>query len=171
MILSKQTLRARLAEGLLTPWQEQTTLMAPYFDGGLMTLTGGLGPCGYDIHLGADVVIGADSVETYFGANPISAMFALGASRERFQMPDDLMARVCDKSTWARRGLFVQNTVIEPGWTGYLTLELTAHWTHQVRLMAGTPIAQVIFEQLDEPTEAPYRGKYQDQEAGPQAAR
>ena len=34
------------------------------------------------------------------------------------------MGIVHDKSTWARRGLVVQNTVIEPGWHGYLTIEV-----------------------------------------------
>jgi dCTP deaminase len=53
--------------------------------------------------------------------------FMLAATIERFQMPDDLMGIVHDKSTWARRGLVVQNTVIAPGWHGYLTLELTNH--------------------------------------------
>jgi dCTP deaminase len=38
------------------------------------------------------------------------------------------MGIVHDKSTWARRGLVVQNTVIEPGWHGYqTTIELTNH--------------------------------------------
>ena len=50
--------------------------------------------------------------------------FLLAATVERFQMPNDLMGIVHDKSTWARRGLVVQNTVIEPGWHGYLTIEV-----------------------------------------------
>ena len=42
-------------------------------------------------------------------------------------MPSDVLGQVCDKSTWARRGVAVQNTIIEPGWRGYLTVELTNH--------------------------------------------
>jgi dCTP deaminase len=54
--------------------------------------------------------------------------------------------------------LTVQNTVIEPGWRGYLTLELTNHGPNRLEIPAGSPIAQIIFEMLDEPTEQPYRG-------------
>jgi len=79
--------------------------------------------------------------------------------------------RVHDKSSWARKGLFVQNTIGEPVWRGFLTLELSNETKEWIYLDAGTPIAQVIFEQLDEPTIQPYKGKYQDQESGPQPAR
>lgn len=105
-------------------------------------------------------------------------------------MPIDVAGSVKDKSTWARRGLAVQNTWIDPGWEGYLTLELSNHhfafrgpprWLRRQRdewrkdmagktlvIAAGMPIAQIVFERLDEPTELPYRGKYQRQEMGAQ---
>ena len=86
-------------------------------------------------------------------------------------MPDDLVAFVHDKSTWARRGLSLFNTVIEPGWRGFLTLELVNHSDEQLMVSAGDPIAQIIFMRMEEPTERPYTGKYQDQARGPQAAR
>jgi len=86
-------------------------------------------------------------------------------------MPLDLLGRVTDKSTWARRFLTVQNTIIEPGWCGYLTLELTNHSDVDIHIMRGMPIAQIIFDVLDEPTEKPYMGKYQNQQSGPVAAR
>lgn len=95
----------------------------------------------------------------------------LASTIECFDMPIDLIARVCDKSTWARRFVLVQNTVIEPGWQGYLTLELTRALPWPIKIEAGTPIAQIIFERLEEPTDTPYVGKYQNQEAGPQYAR
>ena len=97
--------------------------------------------------------------------------FILASTVEYFDMPNDLVGIVHDKSTWARRGLAVQNTVIEPGWRGYLTLELTMHaWRFQ-RIRAGTGIAQIMFHRLDQPAEKPYSGKYQNQERGPQPAR
>lgn len=95
----------------------------------------------------------------------------LASTVEEFFMPDDLVGRVCDKSSWARRFVTVQNTVIEPGWNGFLTLELTRHRPWPVRIKAGTPIAQILFEKLAEPTEKPYTGKYQNQQRGPQVAR
>lgn len=65
----------------------------------------------------------------------------------------------------------VQNTIIEPGWRGFLTLEITNHSRGTIWIQRGSPIAQIIFHQLLEPTDAPYVGKYQDQESRPVAAR
>jgi dCTP deaminase len=114
----------------------------------------GLSSCGYDIRI-------AQSVYLEPGA------FTLASSVEEFQMPNNLVGIVHDKSTWARQGLTVQNTVIEPGWRGFLTLELTHHGYDNIYPEAGDPIAQVVFHLLDETTEQPYSGKYQDQTSGP----
>jgi dCTP deaminase len=85
-------------------------------------------------------------------------------------MPPDVIGFVHDKSSWARKGLAVQNTVIEPGWRGYLTLELTNHGRDALEITEGDPIAQIVFHYLDALTEQPYVGKYQDQGYGPQRA-
>lgn len=147
MILSGQSIRAR---GIFAPFNERTT-----FEG----MTFGLGPAGYDVRL-------AETVTVYPNE------FVLGSTIEHFTMPDDLLAMVADKSTLARQGICVQNTVIEPGWKGFLTIEITNHHNHRPKtLNAGTPIAQIIFHVLDYPAERPYTGKYQDQTSGPQAAR
>ena len=118
----------------------------------------GLSACGYDVRLDQDVMLWPGD-------------FALASTMERFRMHDDVVGIVHDKSTWARRGIAVQNTVLEPGWEGYLTLELTNHGPEIIRLTAGTPIAQILFHRLDEPTEKSYRGKYQSQPRGPQPAK
>lgn len=80
-------------------------------------------------------------------------------------MPSNLVGVVHDKSTWARRGLSVLNTVIEPGWKGFLTLELVHHGRESLHIPAGAGIAQVIFHQTAERAE--YKGKYQNQEDRP----
>jgi dCTP deaminase len=97
--------------------------------------------------------------------------FSLVSTMEEFFMPDDLVAFVHDKSTWARRGLSLFNTVIEPGWQGFLTLELVNNSNEMLDVRPGDPIAQIIFMRLEEPTEKPYTGKYQNQERGPQVSR
>jgi dCTP deaminase len=96
--------------------------------------------------------------------------FRLASTIEKFDMPDDLVAIVHDKSTWARRGLSVFNTVIEPGWRGFLTLELIYHRHGVLRIPAGAGIAQAIFHKLDGPANYGI-GKYQDQEDRPVSAR
>lgn len=94
----------------------------------------------------------------------------LASTIEHFTMPDDVLGEVKDKSSWARRGLAVQNTVIEPGWRGHLTLELTNHGDEGLTIHRGQPIAQIIFHQVLGLV-TPYDGKYQDQARGPQDAR
>jgi dCTP deaminase len=146
MILSAQTIRRlcdsrTFKEPMLSPFHEKTV------ENGM---TYGLSSCGYDIRLKQDLVLYTDG-------------FILGSSMEEFCIPTNIMAVVHDKSSLARRGLSVFNTVIEPGWKGFLTLELKNQGIERIYLPAGSPIAQIIFRYLDEPTELPYEGKYQNQ--------
>lgn len=123
----------------------------------------GLGPAGYDIRVDGDS----------WSYPPVLCPgdFKLVSSLEYVSIPDDLIAIVHDKSTWARQGLAVQNTVLEPGWQGFITLELTNHrQSGALTLFPGAPIAQIVFHKLDEATREPYNGKYQDQSKGPQEA-
>ena len=147
MKLSAQSLRRRQP---ITPFCERTRHAG---------VTYGLGPAGYDIRLDQDIWLWP-------------GRYVLGSSLEHFDMPRDLLGRVCDKSTWARRGVTVQNTVIEPGWSGFLTLEIEKKFCRPffICLRRGVGICQVLFERLDEPTEIPYQGKYQCQKRGPQVA-
>ena len=120
-------------------------------------MTFGLGPAGYDVRIKQRLTL-------------MRGDFALASTIERFSMPTDVLAKVADKSSWARLGLAVQNTIIEPGWAGWLTLELTNHGHAPIDIEAGSPIAQIIFHQLLEPTELQYSGKYQNQADRPVAA-
>lgn len=131
----------------------------------------GFSEAGYDIRIAEDVTFtrknGYDSV--LVNGEEFRGRFALASAMEEFQMPDDLVGIVHDKSTHARQGISVFNTVIEPGWHGMLTLELVFHGQQEVFIPAGCGIAQVIFTKVQEP--ARYSGKYMNQEAGPQKAR
>lgn len=95
--------------------------------------------------------------------------FILASAIEEFDMPTNLVGIVHDKSTWARRGLSVFNTVIEPGWKGFLTLELVYHGNGELVIPAGAGIAQVLFHELK--LERAYKGKYQNQEDKPVKAK
>jgi dCTP deaminase len=150
-VLSGQSI---LAAGIVEPCLPRLTAMG---------MTFGLGPAGYDVRL--DLGDCGDSRNLFPGE------FMLGATLERFFMPYDVLGVVHDKSTWARQGLALQNTVIEPGWRGFLTLEITNHGRARIALRRGVPIAQVVFHKLDAPASVPYAGRYQNQEAGPQRAR
>lgn len=155
MILPAQTIRSLC--------RQSPALISPFFERGeFKGLSFGLSSAGYDIRVAEHIVL-------WYGSSGHG--FRIASSIEHFDFPLDLLGRVTDKSTWARRGLAVQNTVIEPGWRGHLTLELTNHGQRDIFLTPGTPIAQILFERLESPTEQPYIGKYQDQAAGPQEAR
>lgn len=145
MIASAQTLR-RLRPYLITPFHEKTIHSGMSY---------GLTAAGYDIRVRENFTI-------------LPGGFALVSTLDRFDMPNNLLGVVHDKSTWARRGVVTQNTIIEPGWHGFLTLELSNHSDTEYYIEAGSPIAQVIFHILDEPTDTPYTGKYQDQGPRPQ---
>lgn len=95
--------------------------------------------------------------------------FVLASAIEEFEMPRRLVGVVHDKSTWARKGLSVFNTVIEPGWNGFLTLELVFHSKVAVNIHAGSGIAQVLFHQVVNPSS--YEGKYQNQPNKPVGAK
>src|SRR3990172_3424547 len=94
-------------------------------------------------------------------------VFALGSTMERVCFPNDICGVVLDKSSWARRGLAVQNTKFDPGFKGFPTLELSNHSLCTLIIEAGTPICQFKFERLEAPTEMPYSGQYQDQGNAP----
>jgi len=82
---------------------------------------------------------------------------------EVISIPVDVVGVVHDKSTFARLGLAVQNTVLEPGWSGQVTLELTNHGPSTIMLPVHGGIAQVVFHTLTEPSSSPYDGKYNEQ--------
>jgi dCTP deaminase len=134
----------------------------------------GLSEAGYDIRIKEDVWFshlkdGRFCVQCG-NDEPVSGRFTLASAIEEFQMPDNLVGNVKDKSTWARQGISVFNTVIEPGWNGFLTLEIVYHGSGDLHIPAGAGIAQVLFGALAEPRSYG-EGKYQNQEAGPQKAR
>lgn len=121
----------------------------------------GLSSCGYDVRA---KVLGVSEFIKPGG-------FLLISTIERFNLPDDVAGFVMDKSTWARQGIALQNTILEPGWCGHITLEVSNHGDKNVVLDTGVPICQVIFQRLDQETSQPYRGKYQDQSSLPVGAR
>lgn len=126
----------------------------------------GLSEAGYDIRIKQEVVFQGGHVLVDGDHRP--GKFALTSSIEEFDMPFDMVGVVHDKSTWARKGLSVFNTVIENGWRGFLTLELVHHGISYLRIPAGSGIAQVLFHNTA--ATASYDGKYQNQADQPVGA-
>lgn len=149
MVLPAQAIRKLALAGMITPFIERNVMHGR---------TCGLGPCTYDIRIKQSMWL-----FPFWGR--------LASAIEVFDIPDDIVMEIKDKSTNARVFVMVQNTLGDPGFRGGLTLELTRFLPWPIYLRAGTPIAQLKFSRLEEPTEIPYRGKYYDQSSDPEPAR
>jgi dCTP deaminase len=101
--------------------------------------------------------------------------FALAETVEHLEIPRDTLAIVLGKSTYARCGLVVNCTPLEPEWRGKVTMELSNTTPLPIKVYAGEGIAQVYFLRSDDRRVEPHypkgcqtsyadrRGKYQDQ--------
>lgn len=91
--------------------------------------------------------------------------YALGVSVETFNIPANVLGICYCKSTYARCGLMVNTTPLEPGWRGQLVIELANLTDLPMKVYANEGIAQVVFFEGDTPatTYADRAGKYQDQ--------
>jgi dCTP deaminase len=101
--------------------------------------------------------------------------FVLGSTLERVAIPDDLVARLEGKSSLGRLGLLIHSTAgyVDPGWDGYLTLELSNVANLPITIYPGMKIGQISFFRLTTAAETPYGSagnKYQGQR-GPTASR
>lgn len=92
--------------------------------------------------------------------------FALARTVERFKIPRDVLVVCLGKSTYARCGVVVNVTPLEPEWEGYVTLEFSNTTPLPAKIYANEGCAQMLFLQGDEDCEVSYldrRGKYQNQ--------
>ena len=92
--------------------------------------------------------------------------FVLGRSVEYFRIPRDVLVICLGKSTYARCGIFVNVTPLEPEWEGYVTIEISNTTPLPAKIYANEGIAQLLFMQGSELCEISYAdkaGKYQAQ--------
>lgn len=100
--------------------------------------------------------------------------FALCASREEFDIPRNLLVICIGKSTYARTGIVVNVTPLEPQWKGFLTIEVSNTTPLPAKIYAGEGLAQLVFLKADAVCEVSYadrKGKYQMQGKDPQVAK
>lgn len=141
----------------------------------------GLGPYGYDIRLDKTYLQIKDNQKTidphkmkedYYetiSSDKIQlapGSYILGKSVEYFNMPKKVLGIVFGKSTYARAGVLVNVTPIEPEWSGFLTISISNVSGKQVILHPLQGIAQVIFIESDGSPLFSYKdlkGKYNEQ--------
>ncbi len=92
--------------------------------------------------------------------------FALARTVEFFRIPRSVLTICLGKSTYARCGIIVNVTPLEPEWEGHVTLEFSNTTTLPAKIYANEGVAQMLFLESDEICETSYKdrgGKYQGQ--------
>ena len=92
--------------------------------------------------------------------------FALASTIEYFKIPRNVLTICLGKSTYARCGIIVNVTPLEPEWEGHVTLEFSNTTSLPAKIYANEGVAQMIFLESDEECETSYKdrgGKYQGQ--------
>ena len=161
MILSDRDIRAAIESGRITidPYDERC-----------------IQPSSVDLHVDSQFRVFANSRYPYIDVREEQpGEFVLGSTLERVALPDDLVARLEGKSSLGRLGLLIHSTAgyVDPGWDGYLTLELSNVANLPITLYPGMKIGQISFFMLTSPAETPYGSagnKYQGQR-GPTPSR
>jgi len=93
--------------------------------------------------------------------------FALARTLEYFRIPRNVLVICLGKSTYARCGIIVNVTPLEPTWEGHLTLEISNTTPLPAKIYGGEGIAQLLFFEGDEEPEVAYadrKGKYMNQQ-------
>ncbi|MBU0456250.1 MAG: dCTP deaminase [Pseudomonadota bacterium] len=93
--------------------------------------------------------------------------FALARTIEYFRIPRSVLTICLGKSTYARCGIIVNVTPLEPEWEGHVTLEFSNTTNLPAKIYAHEGVAQMLFLEADEECEVSYKdrgGKYQGQE-------
>lgn len=92
--------------------------------------------------------------------------FVLARTVEYFKIPKDVLVVCVGKSTYARCGIIVNVTPLEPGWEGHVTLEFSNTTPLPAKIYANEGVCQFLFFKGNEPCETSYsdrNGKYQGQ--------
>ncbi len=143
----------------------------------------GLSSYGYDIRIADEFkifkgVVGKDTIdpkninpdlfENFQGDNCIipSNSFILARSLEYFKIPRNILVLCTGKSTYARIGVVVNVTPLEPCWEGFITISISNTSPCAVRLYANEGIGQIVFLESTEACDISYsdrKGRYQSQ--------
>ena len=159
-------------------------MIEPFVDGQVRDgkISYGLSSFGYDIRVGDEYKVFTDVYSVVVDPknfDPRSFVdmkadhciipphsFALAATMEYFRIPADTLVVCVGKSTYARCGIIVNVTPLEPEWRGYLTLEISNTTPLPAKIYSFEGLAQLLFFQGTEVPEVTYatrKGKYQEQ--------
>ena len=163
-----------LARGMIEPFVEKQTRQG--------VISYGLSSYGYDARVGRDFKIFTNVSSAVVDPKNFSSesfvdkttdicvvppnSFALASTMEYFRIPRDTLVICLGKSTYARCGIIVNVTPLEPEWEGHVTIEISNTTPLPARIYAGEGICQFLFFKSDQVCEVSYAdrgGKYQKQ--------
>ena len=177
--------REDVAVGVLPDWQIQRDIkIEPFADGQARpgVISYGVSSYGYDVRVSRHFKVFTNArcavvdpkhfdpasfvdIEGDYCLIPPNS-FALAETVEYLEIPRDIIAICVGKSTYARCGIIVNVTPLEPEWEGHVTLEFSNTTPLPAKIYANEGVAQVIFIESDEVCETSYKdrgGKYQGQ--------
>jgi dCTP deaminase len=171
--------------GILADWQIQELIkIEPFADGSARPgrISFGASSYGYDVRVGRRFKIFTNALCAVVDPknfDPTSFVdiegdsclippnsFALAETVEYLEIPRDILAICVGKSTYARCGIIVNVTPLEPEWRGKITIEISNTTPLPAKVYAGEGIAQILFLRADAVCKISYgdkKGKYQDQ--------
>jgi dCTP deaminase len=159
-IKSDRWIRRMAAQGMIDPFEPNQVRVA---NGGKI-VSYGTSSYGYDDPKDFDSGNFVDVQAPICIIPPNS--FALARTVEYFRIPRNVLTICLGKSTYARCGIIVNVTPLEPEWEGHVTLEFSNTTPLPARIYANEGVAQMLFLESDEVCETSYKdrgGKYQGQ--------
>ena len=177
-IKSDKWIRRMAAQGMIEPFEPGQVKEA----NGKRIVSYGTSSYGYDIRCSEEFKIFTNINSTIVDPKEFDAKsfvdfrgpvciippnsFALARTIEFFRIPRNVLTICLGKSTYARCGIIVNVTPLEPEWEGHVTLEFSNTTPLPAKIYANEGVAQVIFIESDEVCETSYRDrgcKYQGQ--------
>jgi len=177
-IKSDRWIRRMAAEGMIEPFEPQQVRYA----GEQRVVSYGTSSYGYDVRCAAEfrVFTNINSAivdpKAFDDASFVTVdsdvciippnSFVLARTVEYFRIPRTVLTVCLGKSTYARCGIIVNVTPLEPEWSGHVTLEFSNTTPLPAKIYANEGVAQMLFFESDEVCETSYAdrgGKYQGQ--------
>jgi dCTP deaminase len=151
-----------LHDGALRQVQDKWTLIEPFNHDHVQ-------PASIDLTLGNEFIANGARFAVAERCSIAPREFILGTTVERVFMPAHFVGKVMGRSSWARKGLVIESAgLVDPGFSGQLTLELYNFSSDTLYLPVGGRICQMTVETMSGTAERPYGSKglgshYQDQ--------
>ncbi len=178
-IKSDAWIRRMAQKGMIEPFSDKQVKVA---EDGRKVISYGLSSYGYDLRVSNEFKVFTNVFNTMVDPKAFDEKsfvdidtdvcivppnsFALARSVEYFRIPRDVLTICLGKSTYARCGIIVNVTPLEPEWEGHVTLEISNTTPLPARIYAHEGLAQVLFLGGDEVCETSYAdrgGKYMKQ--------